>query len=289
MDVEIILNPSAGRGRGAERFGRLPGLPPAWGDAVPVRTRGPGHAASLAAAAADRGAGLLVVAGGDGPLHESVNGLMRVEPRRRPTVAHLPVGTGCDFARALGLSDRRGALRGSPSDWQPRAVDVGEIAPERGDRCWCVTAANIGRGPTVARWETHTALRRFGRPANALAAAAAILPGRPQPLTVESGAVRRDGPTLNLSVCNGPYFGGGMQPCPSARLDDGLLQVAWVRDMGRLAAVARLPGLMRGSLRDHPRLDPSRIATFGLLISRQEGAFRIDIEAIRTMPLPGES
>lgn len=42
-------------------------------------------------------------------------------------------------------------------------------------------------------------------------------------------------------------------------------------------------------VRDHPRLDPSRIATFGLLISRQEGAFRIDIEAIRTMPLPGES
>lgn len=38
-------------------------------------------------------------------------------------------------------------------------------------------------------------------------------------------------------------------------------------------------------VRGHPLLDPSRIATFGLLISRQEGPFKIDIEAIRTMPL----
>jgi len=37
-------------------------------------------------------------------------------------------------------------------------------------------------------------------------------------------------------------------------------------------------------VRDHPPLDPSRIATFGLLIGRQEGPFRIDIETIRAIP-----
>jgi len=42
-------------------------------------------------------------------------------------------------------------------------------------------------------------------------------------------------------------------------------------------------------VRDHPPLDPSRIATFGLLISRQEGPFRIDIETIRTIPHAVES
>ncbi len=37
-------------------------------------------------------------------------------------------------------------------------------------------------------------------------------------------------------------------------------------------------------VRDHPQLDPSRIATFGLIISRQEGRFRIDIESVRAYP-----
>jgi ribosomal protein L19 len=39
---------------------------------------------------------------------------------------------------------------------------------------------------------------------------------------------------------------------------------------------------------DHPPLDPSRIATFGLIISRQEGPFRIDIESVKAYPEAGE-
>jgi hypothetical protein len=38
------------------------------------------------------------------------------------------------------------------------------------------------------------------------------------------------------------------------------------------------------AVRDHPPLDSSRIATFGLIISRQEGPFRIDIESVRAYP-----
>lgn len=282
MDVAIILNPAAGKGRGARRYAAMGGLPEAWRGAEVQVTSGSGHAAVLAERAARAGARLLVVAGGDGTLHESVNGLMRVPESDRPTLAHLPVGTGCDFARGIGLVDETRRPVGDPERWRPRAVDIVEIESGDGTRRWFVNAANVGLGPTVARWVGHPAWRGAGRAAYEVAAAVAILASRPRLLRLRYDGIEVEAPTLNLSICNGPYFGGGMQPCPRARADDGKLDGAWVGDIGRLAALVRLPGLMRGRLREHPRL--RRFTTRELSV-QGEGAVEADGEIAAALPV----
>jgi diacylglycerol kinase (ATP) len=71
-------------------------------------------------------------------------------------------------------------------------------------------------------------------------------------LTVDGAVIPRDGGVLFTAFANGAYYGGGMQICPEARVDDGLLDLCVVGDLSRLAALRELPGLYRGAHVDHP-------------------------------------
>lgn len=101
-----IANPASHSGRGAGAADELEGLfasdPSLAGSFELRRTSGPGDAASIASSAG--GFDTLLVMGGDGVINEAVNGLMRLPRGRRPTLAVIPMGSGNDFARTLGLS-----------------------------------------------------------------------------------------------------------------------------------------------------------------------------------------
>ena len=126
----LVANPAAHSGRGAEgaEFARrFLGSYSSATDGYDVRlTSGPGEATSLAARAV--GYDTLVVLGGDGVIHEVVCGLMSPPRERRPRLAVLPLGSGNDYARTLGMArnDVEAAfaqiVRGTP-----RSVDVGRV------------------------------------------------------------------------------------------------------------------------------------------------------------------
>ena len=98
MTIYLIHNPASGSAAQAD-------LVRGWALSLEhvrrLETEGPGHARDLARAAADRG-DRLVVAGGDGTVHEVVNGMLESE-RRDSVLALLPLGTGNDLARGLGI------------------------------------------------------------------------------------------------------------------------------------------------------------------------------------------
>ena len=103
----IIVNPVAQSGKAAaaaDRLRRFLALCSHDASAFHVkRTELPRHATELAAAAS--GFDTVLALGGDGVVHEVANGLMRIEPGARPTLGVVPVGSGNDFARSLGLTD----------------------------------------------------------------------------------------------------------------------------------------------------------------------------------------
>ena len=130
--TRIIANPQAQAGNGAaaakrlQRFLSLYLRGRAAGDSFELRlTEYPSHATELAAAA---GAFDTVCAlGGDGVIHEVVNGLMRLAPSARPALALVPIGSGNDYARTLGYTTWDGRDFSFLLNLAPQRVDVGRV------------------------------------------------------------------------------------------------------------------------------------------------------------------
>lgn len=240
----VIANPVAGGGRARERIRDLEAAFARW--PRPPRliwSERPGHARDLACLACREGVDTVVAAGGDGTVHEVVNGLLADGPRESSRLAYLPVGTSGDFARALGFTGDLAAWTRDLGGARVRAVDVGrlELAGRPGAE-WFVNAVNVGLGARVAeRVAGSRVLSRLG-PFSYAASTLATLPRhRPSTLTVSvDGVGVWSGDTLNVSICNGPFFGGGMRPARTASLTSGRLHIVIAHAMGRVRAAVQL-------------------------------------------------
>ncbi|MDQ2688180.1 MAG: acylglycerol kinase family protein, partial [Armatimonadota bacterium] len=124
-EVALVINPTAGRGEAGKRVREIAQRLRQYGLMQPTwhYTQGRGDGERLARAAVEAGAKLVVAVGGDGTLHEVMNGVLGSEA----TLGLIPFGTGNDFARALGLfGDLEMACR-ALTQGQTKRVDVGTI------------------------------------------------------------------------------------------------------------------------------------------------------------------
>jgi len=196
-----------------------------------------------AIAIAEREAGnyeCIVAAGGDGTVHEVVNGLMRAGGRA--ALAVIPLGSGDDFAKLLGTGTTI------------RTFDVGRIA-SGADVRYFANGMDIGFGAHGARnvGRVPRFLTGFGAYLGAL-----VLTMVKYPLLKIH--VRLDeSPAFELitamtAVMNGTTFGGSFRVCPDARPDDGLLDLMMVDAVGRLEILQLVPKILRGAHAGDPRL-----------------------------------
>lgn len=254
----FIVNPRAAGGRA----GRLVPRIRAWLDengvvGALVETRARGHAERLAAAAAAQGHDRVVCVGGDGTFQEVVNGLLGTAGA--PPAGLVPAGRGNDVARGLGLP-------ADPLDCLPVALGdttrTFDLAWARGDdgRERCLAAAG-GAGFDAQVAYTMEMRRRFwmrGEAGYMLATLNELRRFRNHALTVtlrdNEGEKILHGRFLFVAFANGPYYGGGMQICPGARTDDGLLDVCLVGNLSRLAALRELPGIYSARHVGHPKV-----------------------------------
>lgn len=225
-------------------------------------TERPGHATDLARRARVEGRELVVAAGGDGTVHEVVNGLLAEGPGEGvPMLGLIPAGSGCDYARTFGVpSDIEGAVAGLVTEAAPRLVDVGQVDYQDGANrrsCLFTNVAQAGIGAEVAA--------RAGRLPSALGAAryavafALTLPGhRSSTALAEMPGDRYEGPLTNLVVALGQYFGGGMRIAPTADPGDGLFDVQ-IQFGSKLDYTVALPKVFRGKHLPHPRVREKRV------------------------------
>lgn len=238
MRLQLICNPVAGRGRGvaaAERAVRA--LAAAGHDARLALSERPGHARLLAAAAAQEFEALLAV-GGDGTLHEVVNGLFDADATERVALAVLPCGSGDSFAKDLGLSTPEQAVERLLSGAQ-RRVDVAEVELSCGGVTRSTHAIHMLAWGAAARIDRRAeSLRWTGRLRYDLSTLVELV--RLAPL---AGVPRLDGAPLATQLLGvaslTQYSGRGMRLAPAALLDDGELDLVQL-ERGPRASLARL-------------------------------------------------
>ena len=238
--MRIIVNPAAAGGRLGREWPEIEKRLAGWGlGGETVHTEAPGHATELALSAASDGVERLVVAGGDGTVCEAVEGLHRAG---RGELAVLPLGTGNDGARTLGvplgLEDAaRAALNG-----HTRSVDLIRV----GDR---VVFNAIGVGLTGDINDRAADIKRMrGIAVYLLAALSSLLHYRMQRVRVLTDHQNYEGTMLILAVHGGPTTGGGFRLTPAAVPDDGLLDACLVPDVGVAGRLIRLVSAMKGTL-----------------------------------------
>ena len=282
-----IVNPRAGSGAARRRWpGAARMLAERLGPVKACFTEGPGHATALARELADAGCDLLIVAGGDGTLNEVVNGM--VMGRSDPRVGVLPLASGGDFARTLGLAGLAAAVDALAAG-DSRRIDVFRArfrspggAP--GERCF-LNAASFGMG-AVAALGVRAWRRALPGGARYLAAAIpALASGRSFQVTLcldDSPPAAFD--ITTAAVANGQYQGGGIRIAPEADIQDGLADITVVERVSLAEVAANLPILYSGALYSHPKIHHWRAARVRAE-AETEVPVELDGEPVGTLPL----
>ena len=221
MKTCVILNPNAGSVDETSELERMLGDLP---DTSVLLTESAGDAERLAREAVLGGAELVVAAGGDGTLNEIVNGLS--EDFGQAALGLIPLGTGNDFARSIGLPDLEVALAALKAK-RLRAVDVARASiGSGGETCRCFLNMSAGGFSGEVSERASDAKDRWG-PLAYMRAAIGALPELKSFLTtiVLNGAETLRLETYNIVISNGRYVASGIPAAPRAVLDDGLLDV----------------------------------------------------------------
>lgn len=221
--------------------------------------------------------------GGDGTVHEVVNGLLRTRGSQ-PTFAVIPIGTGNDFARSVGIPRApeaaiEVALRGEGAP--ARTIDAARC----GER-WFIGVAGAGFDATVAQAASNApGWLRFGTLPFVWYTLREIAGNRNAELTVTlDGATPIRQRSLLVVVANTRFSGGGMQLAPTAEPDDGLLDICLVADATRAEVVRLLPTVYSGGHVRHPKVSLHRASTVRI-DGPPEVRAQADGEAIGGLPL----
>ncbi|MCS7183279.1 MAG: diacylglycerol kinase family lipid kinase [Thermoanaerobaculum sp.] len=236
----VIVNPAAAGGRLGRQWPRWQSLLESLGMRVPQAfTRAPGHATELAEEAVEKGTETVVAAGGDGTICEVAEGLHRAG---KGILGILPLGTGNDTARTLGIPRHLPAAVATLRRQKARRIDLMQV----GERV-VVNALGLGLLGTINRRAARLKKVR-GFAAYLAAAVYSLARYRPTRINLEANGFSYSGPLTILAVQNGPTTGGGFRLTPAATPDDGTLDACLVEGTGMWARIPRLWAGLRGHL-----------------------------------------
>ncbi len=215
-----------------------------------------GDAESIAREAVDAGADRIVACGGDGTVHETVNGIMASGDRASGvTMGVLSAGRCNDLCYALGLPNRPAAAVRGLLESRVRSIDLGRV----GDRYFS-TIATLGFDSEVSEYVDegrHPSFLR-GSAAYLYAAVVKLFRYRHSEVTLRGDFGEYGGPLFLAATGNTDRYGGRIRITPEARPDDGALDVCMVRIASRLEILRMIPSTFRGGHVRHPAVSVER-------------------------------
>jgi diacylglycerol kinase (ATP) len=248
-EAHLVLNPVADRGRAGgrrwvvSRFLHEHGVAAIW-----HVTRGPGHAGRIVGGLS--GGSLVVAMGGDGTVHEVAAACVG----RDLVLGVLPVGSGNDYVKALGVGADLGRALGVLVGGKVRAVDAGEVNGVRFNN-----GLGIGFDAEVAAGVAQ-APSRLGGAGRYMWSVGRLLWGfrcHEATLQLDGGEVIET-KTILVAAALGTTYGARFRLAPEARLDDGLFDVVWSEEVSRAEVLRLVPAALGGTLLKHPKVHLAR-------------------------------
>jgi diacylglycerol kinase (ATP) len=305
----LIVNPKSGANTRAPALAQiLAAVESTLGDTVVRYTARAGHARELAEAGAREGHPLVVAVGGDGTFSEVVNGVLAAGAvpgvpgagPSEPAVGLIDAGTGGDFRRSLGIGPGYKACLEALALGRERVLDVGRASFTGVDGApleqYFVNVLSGGLGGLVDRYVQSAPAFLGGRGAYYLASLRAIAVSKERPILARvtwQGQTREEViPAYLIAICNGRWFGGGMDIAPMALPDDGRLEVLTITERNRLYLAAKIRKVYPGHHLDEPTVDhfPCERLELSLADERAGRRYLLDVDGdyLGSLPLTVE-
>lgn len=257
--IKIILNPMADMGNAWRAARDLRSITEQHGGTDWSGTVYPGHAIDLAKQAGEQGYDMVIAMGGDGTVHEVMNGLMRVPEEKRPLLGVVPVGSGNDFGHGIRASTNPAEALNRAINGEPSTVDLGLMTDGHGRREYFDNTLGLGFGAMVTiRSHQLPLLRGFIMYLTAVIQTI-LLDHNAMKMQIEVDGQKMEESVIYLILCNGPREGGGFLVAPDAKIDDGLLDYAMITDVSRPMMFRIVPEVMKGT---HGRFKQVKMGKF---------------------------
>jgi diacylglycerol kinase (ATP) len=216
----------------------------------------------LAREAAQGGASLLVVVGGDGSVNEVANGIHGLPDVEIAVIAR---GTGWDFVRTYGIPHAVEGAIDVALTGLPRTIDLGRVHYRAWDgteaESFFANVASAGMSGAIAQRANETTKMLGGKVSYLWATLAVFARWQNSEIRLSVDDETRVGRMHDVVVANGRCFGGGMKICPDAEPDDGLFDVLTIGDLTKRDLLLTLPKTYRGKHLPHPKAELLRGST----------------------------
>lgn len=256
--AKVIVNPVAGNYSTRRKWPHISKLLRHVGLSFDYEyTEGVGHAIELARAAVSDGYRYVVAVGGDGTVNEVANGVLHSTNPSDTALGIISTGTGSDFARSVGIPRNYISACSSLTSSRRSLIDVGVVEyTSKGQalRRFFVNAAGVGFDAAVV--ETTNRLPKYfsGTIPYLVGLFRTLFSYRNKSVTLRIGDKVETTRILSVVVANGSYFGGGMHVAPEASLNDNLMDVVVIGDVGKFELLKALPMLYKGTHGTHPKV-----------------------------------
>jgi diacylglycerol kinase (ATP) len=265
-DTLVIVNPASGGGRALRAEAEVASLLGARGcGATFVRSKSSEDIRERSSHAAAEGFRNVVALGGDGAFHHLVEGIRGTDV----VAGFFPAGNGNDIARALGIPCDAVAAADAFLRGEPRGVDLVRVRFGDGSVAHYIGAGGMGLDAEAAHL-ANTRFRAWPGVTRYLAGAFTIFFREPLlNVAAEMDGASWSGRALFVAVANATSYGSGVRIAPQAEMDDGLLDVVVVGDVGLMRLLEAIPiVLTSGDLRGFPEVRRYRCRRVSLRADR---------------------
>ena len=248
--IALVVNPTSGRGLGARLAPMVRSRLEAAGLTVAEHTTSCAEdVGRISAEVIAEGADAVALIGGDGTIHLGA----QVLAKSGMPFGVIPAGTGNDFARGIGvpLKDPDAAVDLIVAG-RTRSVDLAVAKDE------FITTVVAGGFDSLVNKRANAMTWPKGNARYTVATFAELRTFKPLSyvVTVDGEVIETD--AMLVAVGTGPTYGGGLQICAGAEIDDGLLDITIIKPVSRLTLLQMFPKLSKGTHVGHPMLQTLR-------------------------------
>ncbi len=252
--IKLIMNPNADMGNAWRYAADLKHLFEGVVEADWTGTVYPTHAQELAKQAAEDGYDTVVAIGGDGTVHEVINGLMEVPEEIRPVFGVIPLGSGNDFCANVGNTKNPDEVVKAILAGNTRKIDMATVEDEDGRLEYWANSINIGFGGLVTIYFRKVRFfrgfaRYFYTVLKVIFSNFVIMKNR-----IKTDTREWEDETIMITLNNGPREGGGFHTGPHAIMDDGTLNLTVAQKVSRLKMLLLLVPFMNGTQEKDPKV-----------------------------------